>query len=141
MGDIAGDTAVLTTGVWSKPLMAKLGLRIPLETERGYHIVFKGAQGGPRHPVMMAAANSWPLRWMRGCAARAWSSSGGLAAGPSRAPFDLLRRQTRDAFPDMTWEDETEWQGHRPALTDSLPVIGEVGKTRVLPDLVTITSA
>jgi len=49
---------------------------------------------------------------------------GGLAAGPSRAPFDLLRRQARRAFPTLTWESEREWMGHRPATTDSLPLIG-----------------
>ena len=37
----------------------------------------------------------------------------------------------RAAFPDMTWEDEIEWQGHRPAPADSLPLIGEIPGTGV----------
>ena len=37
-GREACDQAVLATGVWSKPLMKKLGLDIPLETERGYQL-------------------------------------------------------------------------------------------------------
>ena len=55
---------------------------------------------------------------------------GGLEAGPSRAPFELLRRAVRKAMPDLTFREETEWMGHRPATTDSLPVIGEVPGTR-----------
>ena len=44
------DSAVLATGVWSKPLMQKLGLTIPIETERGYHIVFRDARRGAVAP-------------------------------------------------------------------------------------------
>jgi D-amino-acid dehydrogenase len=51
---------------------------------------------------------------------------GGLKAPPSRPPFDLLRRNIRDAIPGLTWKHEVEWQGHRPAPADSIPVIGEV---------------
>lgn len=123
---------VLATGVWSKPLMRKLGLRIPLETERGYHIVFQGAKGGPDHPVMLAAGKFVATPMAQGVRCAGIVEFGGLDAGPSRAPFDLLRRQTRAAFPDMTWEDEIEWQGHRPAPADSLPLIGEIPGTGVL---------
>ncbi|MEM9637345.1 MAG: FAD-dependent oxidoreductase, partial [Pseudomonadota bacterium] len=38
-GRMACDAVVLATGVWSKPLMRKLGISVPLESERGYHIV------------------------------------------------------------------------------------------------------
>jgi D-amino-acid dehydrogenase len=56
---------------------------------------------------------------------------GGLKAGPTRAPFDLLRRQVKKAFPQLQARNEIEWMGHRPAPTDSLPLIGEVGQSRV----------
>ena len=50
---------------------------------------------------------------------------GGLEKGPSKAPFELLRRNIRSAFPTLTWKEETEWMGHRPAPADSIPIIGE----------------
>ncbi|MCV6585300.1 MAG: FAD-dependent oxidoreductase [Marinibacterium sp.] len=130
-GPISGDRVVLATGVWSKPLMARLGLRIPLETERGYHIVFRGAQGGPSHPVMLAAGKFVATPMADGLRCAGIVEFGGLDAGPSKAPFDLLRRQTRAAFPNLTWEDEVEWQGHRPAPSDSLPLIGEIRNTGI----------
>ena len=40
-GRIECDKAVLTAGIWSKSLTAKLGLKVPLETERGYHVMYK----------------------------------------------------------------------------------------------------
>ena len=56
---------------------------------------------------------------------------GGLDAGPSRAPFGLLRRQTAKALPHLQASEEVEWMGHRPALPDSLPMLGEVGQTGI----------
>ena len=49
---------------------------------------------------------------------------GGLTAAPSKAPFDLLRRQVKALFPDLTYDRVDEWMGHRPSTPDSLPVIG-----------------
>ena len=130
-GSHACDAAVLATGVWSKPLMRKLGLNIPLETERGYHIVFENAEGGPSHPIMLAAGKFVATPMAAGLRCAGVVEFGGLDAGPSKAPFDLLRRQTRAAFPRLIWEDDIEWQGHRPAPADSLPLIGEIRSTRV----------
>ncbi|WP_147108974.1 FAD-binding oxidoreductase [Tateyamaria sp. syn59] len=130
-GPVAGDAAVLTTGVWSKPLMQRLGIKVPLETERGYHIIFKGARDGPDHPMMLAAGKFVATPMRDGVRCAGILEFGGLEAGPSKAPFDFLRRHTKAAFPNMTWEDEVEWQGHRPAPADSLPLIGEVRASRI----------
>lgn len=51
---------------------------------------------------------------------------GGLEAGPSAAPLDLLRAQLPQILPGVSWAHETHWLGHRPALADSIPVIGAV---------------
>ena len=49
---------------------------------------------------------------------------GGLDAGPSRGPIDLLKRQVAKLLPDITYDSVVEWMGHRPAPADSLPLIG-----------------
>jgi len=55
---------------------------------------------------------------------------GGLDAAPSRAPFELLLRHARRAMPGLTWKREVEWMGHRPAPSDSIPLIGAVPGVR-----------
>lgn len=125
-GRLPCDSAVLATGVWSKPLMAKLGLTIPLETERGYHIIFENAENGPSHPIMVSTGKFVATPMAAGVRCAGILEFGGLKAGPNRKAFDLLRRQTKAAFPAMTWGQEIEWQGHRPAPSDSLPLIGEI---------------
>ena len=130
-GDIDCDRVVLTTGAWSKPLMRKLGLRVPLETERGYHIVFENAEGGPSRPVMINAGKFVATPMARGLRCAGIVELGGLEAGPSRAPFELLRRQVKKALPGLRATGEVEWMGHRPTVPDSLPLIGEIRGTGI----------
>jgi D-amino-acid dehydrogenase len=39
--DIAADQIVLAAGAWSARLLAPLGLKVPLETQRGYHVMLE----------------------------------------------------------------------------------------------------
>ncbi|MEM8657968.1 MAG: FAD-dependent oxidoreductase [Pseudomonadota bacterium] len=131
VGRFACDLAVLATGVWSKPLMRKLGIDVPLETERGYHLVYEGAEGGPHSPVMVASGKFVATPMAAGLRCAGVVEFGGLDAGPSQAPLELLRRQTKRAFPHLTSGKVQEWLGHRPAPADSLPLIGEVRDTGI----------
>ncbi|MGY6409535.1 MAG: NAD(P)/FAD-dependent oxidoreductase [Alkalilacustris sp.] len=131
-GRLEADACVLSTGVWSGPLMAKLGLTVPLESERGYHVIFEDARGGPSLPVMVASGKFVATPMAQGLRCAGIVEFGGLEAGPSADPLALLRRQVRRAFPALEAGAEVEWLGHRPAPADSLPLIGQVGSTGVV---------
>ena len=127
---IACDAAVIATGVWSKGLSKMLGVDVPLESERGYHIEFFGPSITPKSPVMVAGGK-FVITPMDGrLRAAGVVEFGGLKAPPSQAPFDLLMRNVTAALPGLTWTDTKEWMGHRPAPADSIPVIGEVPGAR-----------
>ncbi|MDJ1018343.1 MAG: FAD-dependent oxidoreductase, partial [Paracoccaceae bacterium] len=120
------DGAVLATGAWSGPLARDLGLKVPLESERGYHLELWEPSVMPRAPVMIASQKfvATPMEGRLRLAGIV--ELGGLDAPPSRAPFDLLRRSAKAAMPGLEWAREEEWMGHRPAPADSIPVIGAV---------------
>jgi D-amino-acid dehydrogenase len=119
------DAAVIATGVWSGPLARKLGMNVPLESERGYHLELWEPNVMPRSPVMVTAGK-FVVTPMEGRLRLAGVVEyGGLDAGPSRAPIALLERNIRAAIPGLTWRHATEWMGHRPAVADSIPLIGE----------------
>jgi len=123
---IACDAVLVATGVWSGPLAKKLGVQVPLESERGYHIELWDPSFMPRSPVMVASGK-FVMTPMEGRLRLAGIVEfGGLDAPASRAPFDLLRKNVLSTLPGLTWKDEQEWMGHRPATSDSIPVIGEV---------------
>lgn len=130
-GPLECDRVVLSAGVWSKPLMQKLGITVPLETERGYHIVFRDADGGPKFPAMVTTGKFVATPMNAGLRCAGIVEFGGLKAGPSKAPLDLLRRQVKQVFPNLTFGAEEPWQGHRPATPDSLPVLGEINGSGV----------
>ena len=51
------DAVVLAAGAWSKSLATELGDRVPLDTERGYHIV-KNPEKTVRTPSLTSTAVS-----------------------------------------------------------------------------------
>ncbi len=130
-GRFACDKAVISAGIWSKPLMEKLGLKVPMEAERGYHILFKSPNITPRFPMMVAAGKFVATPMDQGLRCAGVVEFGGLDETPSKAPLALLRRTVAETFPQMQAAEEEEWLGFRPAPTDSLPLIGELGSSGV----------
>lgn len=130
-GRIDCDHAVLSAGVWSRPLMQKLGLDIPMEAERGYHIVYKDPTQTPNNPMMLAAGKFVATHMAQGVRCAGVVEFGGLTPKKSKAPLRLLRKKVAEILPGMQAAEEEEWLGYRPAPTDSLPLIGEIGGTGV----------
>ncbi|VAW01630.1 D-amino acid dehydrogenase [hydrothermal vent metagenome] len=131
-GSLPCDRAVLTAGIWSKPLMRKLGVKVMLEAERGYHLHYKNASLLPNNPLMMASGKFAvnPMGANLRCAGIV--ELGGIEKPPSQAPFRLLRGQVAKYFNDFTYDSVEEWMGFRPSTPDSLPLIGEIGQTHVM---------
>ncbi|MGC9419714.1 MAG: NAD(P)/FAD-dependent oxidoreductase [Rhodovulum sp.] len=120
------EAVVIATGAWSGPLARKLGLKIPLETERGYHLELWNPSVMPRAPTMIAAGKFLATPMDGRLRLAGIVEFGGLDAPPSRAPLRLLERHVRKVIPGLTWERTVEWMGHRPCIADSTPVIGPV---------------
>ncbi len=131
-GALPCDSVVLAAGVWSKPLADKLGLKVPMETERGYHIVFKNPSETLNGPVMVAAGKFVATPMADGLRCAGIVEFGGLQAGPSTKPLALLEKVARATFPTLEFRGIDTWLGHRPAPSDSLPLIGEIGSTGVV---------
>lgn len=123
-GTIACSAVVLAAGVWSKPLAEKLGVDVPMETERGYHIELINPSVMPSVPFMLVSGKFvvTPMDGRIRCAGIV--EFGGLESGPSEAPFALLEKQVKQAIAGLEWERTERWMGHRPAPCDSIPLIG-----------------
>ncbi len=123
-GPMTADHIVFAMGPWSKEIAHKLGVKVPFESERGYHLEFINPSVMPKAP-MMVASGKFVLTPMEGrLRAAGVIEFGGLNAKASGAPFDMLHRQVAAILPDMTYDRVVEWMGHRPAPADSLPLIG-----------------
>ena len=130
-GTIECTHAVLATGAWSRSLSQKLGLSVPLETERGYHVEYSAPENGPNSPLMLTSGKFVAMPMAKGLRCAGVLEFGGLQAGASEAPLKLMRKKVRETFPKMTFKEESIWLGHRPAPSDSLPLIGEIRKSGI----------
>ncbi|MCY4308888.1 MAG: FAD-binding oxidoreductase [Rhodobacteraceae bacterium] len=122
---------VITAGIWSKDLMRKLGVIVPMESERGYHILLRSPSTMPPCPIMVASGKFVMTPMAMGLRCAGILEFGGLTAPPSKKPLQIIKRHVRSTYPELEWEDTEEWLGHRPAPCDSLPFIGQVGESRI----------
>lgn len=130
-GTFECSRAVITAGIWSKELMKKLGLKVPLETERGYHVIFENPSQMPKNPMMITFGKFAATPMQMGLRCAGTVELGDHYAGPSKAPIQLLRRYAATVFPDMTYTNTQEWMGFRPSTPDSVPLIGELGNSGI----------
>ena len=121
---------VLCTGAWSKPLAASLGYRVPLDTERGYHITldWQGSSGlnavpRIRHAIASTERNVIMTPMTMGLRMTGTVEFGGLQLPPDPHRFALLRKQVEALLPGVKADQASTWMGFRPSLPDHLPVM------------------
>ncbi len=123
-GEVAADRVVIAAGAWSEPLARAAGLRIPLESQRGYNVTFPAPGIAPRLPVTDAAAKVYVTPMEGGLRIAGTVEFAGLTAPPNWARARRLIALAKRIYPAVRTEGFTEWMGHRPCLPDSLPAIG-----------------
>jgi D-amino-acid dehydrogenase len=124
-GDIACDKAVIAAGAWSKMLAAAAGDRVPLETERGYHVLIENPGVAPRYPISPSDGKMACVMTPQGLRLAGQVELAGLAAAPNWARADVLRNFARRVFPGLPADFQVKtWMGHRPSMPDGLPCIG-----------------
>lgn len=125
---------VLAMGVWSAELLKPLGIRIPLESERGYHVSFADPGVSLTHSVMDMDMKFVASSMENGLRIAGTAEFAGLDAPVNQARAKGLIKLASRLLPDMRTRDVTTWSGQRPSLPDSLPCIGTLDG---FPDLIT----
>lgn len=121
---VAVDGVVIAAGAWSAPLAASLGSRVPLETQRGYHVTVHSSNLQLRHTVMAVENNLMVNPMAMGLRLAGTVEFAGLKAPPRYERAQALLRLGSLLFPHLDTSRTSQWMGHRPCLPDSLPVIG-----------------
>lgn len=124
------ETVVLAAGAWSARLAADLGDRIPFETERGYHVMVKGADTGLRIQTISNDRKFVASPMEEGLRIAGNVEFSGLEAPPNMHRADALLKQARPMFRNQPEGEVSRWMGHRPGTPDSIPVIDRARKAR-----------
>ena len=114
---------VVACGAFSKKLTDQVDEKIPLDTERGYHVHFKGHDHLLSRPVIFLNRGFGITPMEQGLRAVGTVEFGGLDNPPSKKRIMNLVNSTKYLFPELE-KHEDEWLGFRPTLPDFLPVIG-----------------
>jgi len=123
---VPAELVVIAAGAWSRPLAAALGARVPLDTERGYHLMLPAQPFELPCPVTPGDLRFCITPMAGGLRAAGTVEFAGLTAPPDPRRHAMLLRHVRRALPDIRSNGDTTWMGFRPSLPDSLPVIGRV---------------
>ncbi len=117
------DKAVLACGAFSKKITDTLGEKIPLETERGYHVHFKGYDHLLSRPVIFLNRGFGITPMEQGLRVVGTVEFGGLDNPLNKKRVLNLVNNAKYLFSDLK-EYHDEWLGFRPTLPDFLPVLG-----------------
>jgi len=122
-GDLPVDRLVIAAGAWSHRLLTMLGTSVPLEAERGYHVMLPDPGVRPRLPVSNRDHSFAATPMENGLRFAGTVEIAGLDAPPDFRRAQILLRHGREMYPGLRTEGMTEWMGCRPSLPDGLPVI------------------
>lgn len=116
---------VVSAGAWSQQLLRPLGIKLPLEAERGYHMMLRDASVVPRLPVLSRGRGFSITPMEEGLRLAGTVEIGGLDLPMNEERAYVLLRQAKVMLPALEADDYSIWMGFRPSFPDSLPVIDE----------------
>ena len=110
-------------GAHSKALAAQCGDPVPLEAERGYHLMYPGTAQLISRPVGWAERGFYMTPMEQGIRVAGTVELAGLGPKKHQGLLDLLHFSAQRALPQLG-APTAPWLGFRPTLPDGLPVLG-----------------
>jgi D-amino-acid dehydrogenase len=125
VGYHTAEQVVVAAGARSVRLLRPLGVRVPLETERGYHVMLP-TPGVSLTTTISNKTRSFGVTPMEhGLRVAGTVEIAGLEAPPDERRAMALLANIKSMFPDVNTEGHRFWMGFRPSTPDSLPILGE----------------
>lgn len=122
-GNLRAKRVVIAAGAWSGPLAAAVGDRVPIDTERGYHLEFPMETALVQRPCCPAdwAFYMTPMDGRLRVAGTV--ELGSRDDPPNERRFDYIQQRVERLLGPLG-EPSSRWLGFRPSLPDSIPVLG-----------------
>lgn len=122
------DGVVIAAGAWSKVLAARLGSRVPLDTERGYHLTIPEPGVELRQPLLSLDRGFVATPLEIGMRVAGTDELGGLDLPPNWKRAEVIHGHVKRWFPGLDSAGLTRWMGYRPSLPDSVPIVSAAPK-------------
>lgn len=129
-GCIKAEAVVIATGSWSKSLVPESEGSIPLETERGYHIMLREPNIMPSLPVIAGDYKFFSTPMENGLRLAGTVEISGLSSLPNWKRAELLLDHAKRVFPGLQAAGSSVWVGNRPSFPSSIPLIDESSRNK-----------
>lgn len=126
LGMETADAVVVAAGAWSQALVAPFGVKVPLESQRGYHVSINNSGLDLKAPVLFGDARVLVTPMETGIRVGGTVEFGGLDGEPDWNRAEGLLKTFKELFPGARADSYTRWSGQRPCTPDTIPVIGRV---------------
>jgi D-amino-acid dehydrogenase len=126
-GPVEADRAVVAAGASSPPLLARLGVSVPLVGARGYSFTFAGGTMRPRHALYLAEAKVGISAFAESVRIAGVFELGQTSERLDRRRLTAMLSTVQPYFEDWRPSSEEallEWAGLRPMAADGLPMLG-----------------
>jgi D-amino-acid dehydrogenase len=120
------ERVVICAGAWSKDVLASVGRKVPLESQRGYHLHLAQPNLDLKHQVVLADRKLFITPMETGLRMAGTVEFGSLTHPPTMRRAMLLADHAKAGLPALDTGNANTWMGHRPCLPDSMPVLGPV---------------
>jgi D-amino-acid dehydrogenase len=120
----SSEHVVVAMGAWSRQLLDPLGIKVALETERGYHAMLFDPEVMPALPISNKTRAFGVTPMEDGLRVAGTVEIAGLQAPPNEERAKVLVQHAKRMFPALRAEKVRYWMGFRPSTPDSLPVLG-----------------
>jgi glycine/D-amino acid oxidase-like deaminating enzyme len=121
----SAEQVVVATGAWSRQLLDPLGIKVALETERGYHAMLFSPEVMPALPISNKTRAFGVTPMEDGLRVAGTVEISGLDAPPNEERAKILVQHARRMFPALSGAQVRYWMGFRPSTPDSLPILGD----------------
>ena len=125
-GEVAVSQVVIAAGAFSRRLAAQAGSPVPLDTERGYHMMLPDPQVDVRLPMLTGGGAVTPMQG--GLRLAGTVELAGTEAAPNWSRADKILERMQRLLPGLQADGAERWMGFRPSMPDSLPVLGPAGQ-------------
>ena len=120
---LGADRVVIAAGAYSREITGTGAHRLPLDTERGYHVQYAGMQSLLNRPVSWNEAGFYATPMDEGLRIAGTVEIAGYGEKMNQRNLDYLSRKGEEMF-DLRGQQKQEWLGFRPTFPDALPAIG-----------------
>ncbi|AEI82440.1 D-amino acid dehydrogenase small subunit (plasmid) [Cupriavidus necator N-1] len=125
-GDLHFSKVVVCAGFWSGKLLEPYTRRVPIVSERGYHLMLPNPGLGLKRPVVFGEPHFAATPMEEGLRLAGTAEFAAPESPPNFQRAKMLLRLAQEYLGPLNGEGAVPWMGVRPSLPDGLPAIGKV---------------